>query len=450
MDHFTRDMDGDGPDVGAQFGGAGSIGDFQVAFRDFGLAGDLKYSAVGLANVASSRGTGAIDQFQAGFLMFMNGDPSVLPLQKMMNSGAIGTIKSPPWWNLDSRPQKFHGAILPTDAARMDMAAYYPILGRILGGKGAETAVAWVDQYDIPFQVWSESLPAPRFPGPVDTKLAKQGAILFHTKNLWAEGLKNPVPEPDGGNGSCASCHGVYSDYFAHDTDYLEKPELKGIAGRILPMTIIDTDPVYTASMQNLKEDDGTFDPDILRIPLLYCGLGAAADQWEPQMLAPPLWGIWGAAPYFHNGSVPNIWGVLDPSHERPRMWKRVSTPKPAGLNVVMGYDTDVHRAYDFAKLGWKYDEVFCGDPGTKPGNDCVKDDPGAAPPRMAWDPLYENLWFLWNLPLETKPAMNDQDIENRKVYNAWRYSQSNRGHAFTAVLTDRERTAIIEYLKTL
>jgi hypothetical protein len=183
---------------------------------------------------------------------------------------------------------------------------------------------------------------------------------------------------------------------------------------------------------------------------MLHCGFGSSGYVLEPQMLAPPLHGIWAAAPYFHNGSVPNILGVLDPSRERPRIWKRVSRPKPADLNVVMGYDTDVYRAYDFEKLGWKYEEVACGDPGTKPGQDCNPDAPDTPPSREVYDALYESFWFLWNLPLESRPPLTNSEVENRKVYNTWRYSQGNQGHSFSAVLSDPERRAILEYLKTL
>jgi len=45
---------------------------------------------------------------------------------------------------------------------------------------------------------------------------------------------------------------------------------------------------------------------------------------------------------------------------------------------------------------------------------------------------------------------MNNQQVEDRKIYNTYYYSQSNAGHEFTSVLTDQERRAIIEYLKTL
>jgi endo-cleaving rubber dioxygenase len=39
--------------------------------------------------------------------------------------------------------------------------------------------------------------------------------------------------------------------------------------------------------------------------------------------------------------------------------------------------------------------------------------------------------------------------IEDRKIYNTRMHSQSNTGYEFTDVLTDAERAAPIEYLKT-
>jgi hypothetical protein len=55
---------------------------------------------------------------------------------------------------------------------------------------------------------------------------------------------------------------------------------------------------------------------------------------------------------------------------------------------------------------------------------------------------------LAWNVLFP--PTITNTDIENRKIYNAYMYGQGNGGHAFTSVLTDAERLAIIEYLKTL
>ena len=56
-----------------------------------------------------------------------------------------------------------------------------------------------------------------------------------------------------------------------------------------------------------------------------------------------------------------------------------------------------------------------------------------------------------WNVLGTTfAPSLTNAQIEDRKIYNTRMYSQSNTGHEFTDVLADKERHAIIEYLKTL
>ncbi len=440
----------DGPGLGPQPGGAGSIGDFTVASYDFAKAGDYQEGATAGITIATNRGTGAIDFFQLGFVLFSGGDPELLANDKILLSQAIGTIKSPPWWNMGYRPQKFHGAVLPTDSSRIDMAAYYDLGKGLSGGD----AISWIDQHAGPFQVWAEALASPQYPEAIDTALAEQGAILFHSKDLWAE-EGNPAPRPAQGNGSCASCHGVYSPHFAHDPAYLETPELMGVAGYYVPHTIAGTDPVYAEAMQSLRNSDGSVSPAIMNNDLLYCGVGAAGHTPNntPIYLAPPLWGIWAAAPYFHNGSVPNIWGVLDPASERPRIWRRVSAPAREDQvgKVVMGYDTNLQRAFDFDKLGWKYDELECGQTGTAPFVDC---DPVMTDSRPLLEQIlgvfYTRIALLWNLPRVDMIGMSNQQIEARKIYNTNEYSQGNQGHEFTSVLTDAERRAIVEYLKTL
>jgi hypothetical protein len=63
--------------------------------------------------------------------------------------------------------------------------------------------------------------------------------------------------------------------------------------------------------------------------------------RFEPTAgyVAPPLDGIWASAPYFHNGSVPTVYQVLN-SKTRPNRWTRT------------GESTD----YDWKRLGWNYD----------------------------------------------------------------------------------------------
>jgi hypothetical protein len=108
---------------------------------------------------------------------------------------------------------------------------------------------------------------------------------------------------------------------------------------------------------------------------------------------APPLDGIWATAPYFHNGSAPTVHDVLN-SKARPRVFTR-------------SYRTD-EADYDKEKLGWKVQ---------------VLDGPADA-----------------KLPA----------IERRKVYDTTQPGRSNGGHTFGDKLTEEQRMAVIEYLKTL
>jgi mono/diheme cytochrome c family protein len=109
---------------------------------------------------------------------------------------------------------------------------------------------------------------------------------------------------------------------------------------------------------------------------------------------APPLDGVWATAPYFHNGSAPTVYHVLS-SKSRPKVFTR-------------SYRTGLED-YDSKRLGWKV-EVLKAMP-----------DPATLPP-----------------------------IELRKVYDTSQPGRGNGGHTFGDHLTEAERMAVIEYLKTL
>ena len=102
--------------------------------------------------------------------------------------------------------------------------------------------------------------------------------------------------------------------------------------------------------------------------------------------VAPPLDGVWATAPYLHNGSVPTLEALLD-SSRRPRFWKR----------------SFADDEYDVAKVGVKFTEV------------------GAGHSRGA-------------------------DVT---VYDTTELGYSNVGHTFADMLSDGERRALIEHLKT-
>jgi hypothetical protein len=108
---------------------------------------------------------------------------------------------------------------------------------------------------------------------------------------------------------------------------------------------------------------------------------------------APPLDGIWATAPYLHNGSVPTVYHLLK-SDARPNLFTR---------SYGTGKDD-----YDPVKVGWKVQV------------------------------------------LDRAPSADTPPIERRKVYDTSQRGRSNAGHVYGDDLSEDERMAVIEYLKTI
>ncbi|MGB0219963.1 MAG: hypothetical protein ACPGJF_11560 [Sinimarinibacterium flocculans] len=441
----------EGEGLGVVFGGSNSLSEFGQIDIDLGGSAVPGVPLPLPVVVGKTRGTNNALALQIIVFLIAQDirplDPDFLGFALLTPNG--GSIDAPAWWNMGHRPVKFQDGFLAMDALRSDFGFYLPGPGP--GG------FDWVKQHVRAGDTYISSLKAPAWPQAVDTALAEQGAVLFHAKDLWAAELSNPMPRPEAGNGSCASCHGAYAPRYVNDPAFLDTPALEGIASYIVPRDLIGTDPARVDSDSEAAEQHGkdnffAYPETINADPDLDCSTQNRAEirqGREVGYLAPPLYGVWASAPYFHNGAVPTVWGVLQPA-DRPTIWRRVSTPtRPDQFGqVVMGYDTRFARAYDRERLGWKYDVLACGDEGTTPYLDC---NPSNHPD----DP---NLSLLLNLLSGSNPytwyvgfgATRNEQLEDRKIYNTAMYGQGNQGHDFTAVLTDQERRALIEYLKTL
>jgi mono/diheme cytochrome c family protein len=107
--------------------------------------------------------------------------------------------------------------------------------------------------------------------------------------------------------------------------------------------------------------------------------------------VAPPLDGVWASAPYFHNGSVPTLWHVLHPG-ARPKLWKRDRTAD----------------GYDYARIGLAVEELKA-------------------------------------LP-KSFPDLSAQ----REIFATSLYGKSAAGHEYPDALSEEEKRAVLEYLKTL
>jgi mono/diheme cytochrome c family protein len=379
-----------------------------------------------------------------------------------------GDTDTPPWWNLSHRPRKFWEAGMSSDGGRLAIALWYAAETSMNGAaiRGA------IDAHEMDVLEWFDTLEAPVYPFEVDTALAAKGATIFHARDLWAG--DNPVPRPAGGNGSCASCHGVYSERFAHDPAFLEDPRLAGMSAYVSPLDEIRTDPKRSDGMpMSLRKsmsvswlaypegkpgyvrpedkdplsewlDDFQFTAERSGVenPAFTNPYGACG--WERERIgyqAPQLHGIWASAPYLHNGSVPDVWGVLDPS-SRPAVWRRDDSKAPT---VNHGFDTSL-AAIDRVRLGWKHRSLDCEGTTGVPYLSCDPADDTLDPIARI---LLVDLMGTSTAGYVSTPTTNET-VEQRKIFNTHMYGKSNAGHDFTAVLGDEERRALIEYLKTL
>lgn len=105
--------------------------------------------------------------------------------------------------------------------------------------------------------------------------------------------------------------------------------------------------------------------------------------------VAPPLDGVWASPPYLHNGSVPTLWHLLHPD-QRPTIWRRTA------------------EAMDHERVGFQIEVV-------------------------------------------QKVSLAEPDVAIRRShFDTQRFGKSNAGHDYPDQLSETEKRAVLEYLKTL
>jgi mono/diheme cytochrome c family protein len=251
-----------------------------------------------------------------------------------------GVIPSdvPPWWWLKKKNAMFYNGFGRGDFGRFLMASNLLTVN--------DTAESHeVDSHMPDLLAYLYSLEPPKYPGAINTSLAKEGETIFNKK--------------------CGGCHGTYGDNEKY-------PNL------LIPEAIIQTDSFLYKSNYSSPQFVNWFNQS-------WFTSGDHPARLEPftGYIAPPLDGIWITAPFLHNGSVPTLEALLN-SDLRPRYW---------------GRDFDKPE-YDYEKLGWKH---------TK----------------------------------EEKPG-------DKFIYNTDLPGYGNYGHTFGDKLSEKERKAVMEYLKTL
>ncbi|MBK6917807.1 MAG: c-type cytochrome [Deltaproteobacteria bacterium] len=261
----------------------------------------------------------------------------------------------PPWWRAHKKNALFYNAMARGDHRGTMM------LASSLCTDSVDEATA-IAAYFNNIHAFVRSVRAPLYPYPIDAPLAQAGEPVFLAH--------------------CAGCHGTYASGAAgHDDSGDTYPNL------LLPLDVIGTDPVVAQggtiyAPQMVEWYNLSFYGTITRM---------APDEPFEGYAAPPLDGIWATAPFFHNGSVPNLAAVID-SSKRPTYWKRVD------------HDT---TNFDQPSVGWPYVALDYG-----------QDQADAA--------------------------------ERRHIYDTTQFAHGNGGHDFGDALDDAERRALLEYLKTL
>ena len=210
-------------------------------------------------------------------------------------------------------------------------------------------------------EAWLMTLPAPKYPLPVDASLAARGKPLFEQH--------------------CAVCHASARE---------------NRLGTIIPLSEIGTDPERANAWTRLAADSANATVrhrfGIHRTPMT---------KPEPGYVAQQLDGIWLRGPYLHNGSVPTLRALLEPPERRPTSFYR-------------GYDV-----LDRWNVGF-ISRRCSGSAVTLPAaRESLEYQSGCMPGTAGWH-------------YETAVRGN-----------------GNQGHRYGITLSDEQKQALVEYLKT-
>jgi hypothetical protein len=212
----------------------------------------------------------------------------------------FGVVDLPAIWNMAAHKR---GSGL-WDGSSGDLSERNRIAGMVTGAAPdslSEDEMIWMEQ-------WLSNLAPPKFPFPIDEKLAAKGQAVYQA--------------------NCTACH-------------------QGRVGDVMPLAEIGTDPSREGTMT--KEAVAALnvtDRGPYKIRHFTKSNGYRI---------PPLDGIWATAPYLHNGAVPSMRALLTAPDQRPRTYHRgydLYDPKDLGF-VSTGPEAEKNGAlFDTAGLG--------------------------------------------------------------------------------------------------
>ncbi len=264
------------------------------------------------------------------------------------NSGMKGWIDFPAWWHVKKKNALYSsGTGRGYKSDHLLYMSWFSVDG-IPEAEEITNNFVHVQKY------LEEKIKVPKFEdfgGKINQALADKGEEVFST--------------------ACATCHGTYSEDESKET----YPNI------LVDLAEIGTDP-------NLAKNHWIYPVNPWYEKSWYGKRGTSSIVKVNGYMAPPLDGVFITAPYFHNGSVPTLEAVIDPS-KRPAVWTSDKSPDD----------------YDFDAVGWK------------------------------------------NKDFDTRFWTLDQ---RQGAYYTTDEGNSNKGHTYGAALSAEDKKAVLEYLKTL
>ena len=259
------------------------------------------------------------------------------PMPRMLHHD----MDAPAWWQFKKKKHLYIDAF-----AEKGHRALMQFM--LVQENGREEFNEWESDYEDVYK-FIESIEPPEYPFEIDRDLASRGELVF--------------------NDNCSHCHGTYGD----DPTY---PNL------VVPLDEVGTDGVRHEALGKAERE--------IYHKSWFAHFGEHDTRLESDgYIAPPLDGIWASAPYFHNGSVPTLWHVLN-SDSRPVVWKRSED------------------GYDRKRVGLEVEEF------------------------------------------EKLPSTIRRADDLRAYFNTRLFGKSATGHTFPDGLSASEKKELLEYLKTL
>ena len=264
---------------------------------------------------------------------------------------------------------------------------------------------------------------------------------------------------PARGNGSCASCHGAYAPRYVNNTTYLDTPALEGVPPYITPLDIIGTDPVRAADQQRGGAASGATSFSATPRPRARTRTAARRTRAlrgnrELGYLAPPLYGVGRRRPTSTTARSERVGGAeaRGSAHLAPRLQggpPDQAGPRDHGLRHRPRSRLRPRAARLALRRHRLRARVAAQSDGLALRQLRSRRRPGRIRSRSrSLSGLYTNILLAWNILFP--PILTNDQMEDRKNFNTRMFAQGNEGHEFNAVLTDAERLAIVEYLKTL